>query len=406
MSRPQTSEEIELADQAGDEPLSAGTQEAIARVERALKAIADGEMVILTDDEDRENEGDLAMAADRVSPEAINFMAKYGRGLICLTMTGDQIEKLKIPMMVDQNSSAFGTAFTVSIEAAEGVTTGISAADRARTIEAAVAEDATADDIVMPGHIFPLRARDGGVLVRTGQTEGSVDLARLAGCRPAGVICEIMNDDGTMARMPELRQFAKEHDLQLLSVTDLITYRLQREAVLECVDDAPLDTEFDGDWRVQVYKSRVDDAEHLCFICGQPEADEPTLVRVQPRCDTFDTFLHRRGGCVLQLRRCMEAISRKGCGVIVYLDKQESSASDLVDRHVHDEPSKLTDQEREAQINRPQQRLHALGIGAQILRNAGCAKIEVMTNRPKRIIGTEGYGITIVDQVPIPEFDL
>ena len=388
------------------DPLEGDPTASIARVEEALKAIADGEIVILVDAEDRENEGDLCMAADKVTPEAINFMAKYGRGLICLTMTGERIEHLQIPMMVDQNSSAFGTAFTVSIEAAEGVTTGISAADRARTIEAAVAEDATPDDVVMPGHIFPLRARTGGVLVRTGQTEGSVDLARMSGHQPAGVICEIMNDDGTMARMPDLRRFAEEHDLVLLSVTDLITYRLERESLLEAVEDAPLDTEFDGDWRVQVYKSRVDDAEHLCFICGEPEPDTPTLVRVQPRCDSFDIFLKRRGGCARQLRRCMESIAREGCGAIVYLDKRETSATDLVRKYVHQDPVSPTAEQRERRVNEPQQTLRALGIGAQILRNIGCGSIRVLTNRPKRIVGSQGFGIAIVDQVPIPDHEL
>ncbi len=382
--------------------IAPNADEAIARVERALEAIRNGQMVILVDSEDRENEGDLCMAADQVTPEAINFMAKYGRGLICMTMTADRIQQLEIPMMVDQNASPFGTAFTVSIEAAEGVSTGISAADRARTIEAAVADDATSADIVMPGHIFPLKARDGGVLVRTGQTEGSVDLARLAGCTPAGVICEIMNDDGTMARMPDLRRFADEHDLLLLSVTDLITYRLERESILQPVEDEPFETEFDGQWRVQVYQSELDGAQHLCFICGQPTPDEPTLVRIQPRCDTFDTFTHTAGGCVSQLRRCMEAIAQRGTGVVVYLDTQETTASDLVRKYVHDESPELTDAEKEKAVNQPQKTLRSLGIGAQILRSAGCGPIEVLTKSPKRIVGTEGFGISIVEQLPIP----
>ena len=377
----------------------------IERVERALKAISAGEIVILVDAEDRENEGDLCMAADMVTPETINFMAKYGRGLICLTMTGDRIEHLGIPMMVDQNSSAFGTAFTVSIEAAEGVTTGISAADRARTIEAAVADDATCDDIVMPGHIFPLKARDGGVMVRTGQTEGSVDLARMAGHSPAGVICEIMNDDGTMARLPELRSFAEEHGLELLSVTDLIAYRLERETILEVVDQAPLDTEFDGNWSVRVFRSRVDGAEHLCFVCGEPTNDEPTLVRIQPRCDTFDIFMQKSGGCALQLRRCMEAIAEEGCGVIVYLDQKETTATDLVRKYVHGESKTSTPEQREQEVNQPQKTLRSLGIGAQILRSTGCGQIRVLTNRPKRIVGSQGFGISIVDQLPIPDYD-
>ncbi len=385
--------------------IAPNADDAIARVEEALQAIADGKMVILVDAEDRENEGDLCMAADKVTPEAINFMAKYGRGLICMTMTTDRIEQLEIPMMVDQNASPFGTAFTVSIEAAEGVSTGISAADRARTIEAAVADDAGPNDLVMPGHVFPLKARDGGVLVRTGQTEGSVDLARMADCTPAGVICEIMNDDGTMARMDDLERFAEEHDLILLSVTDLITYRLERESILTPVEDEPFPTEFDGQWRVQVYRSQLDGAEHLCFICGDPTPDEPTLVRIQPRCDTFDTFTHTSGGCTAQLRQCMQTIAHRGTGVIVYLDTRETSASDLVRKYIYDESPELTEEEQEQAVNQPQKTLRSLGIGAQILRNAGCGPIEVLTNRPKRIVGTEGFGISIVDQLPIPSTD-
>ncbi len=388
-----------------DDTIDRSAEDSIERVERALEAIADGEIVILIDAEDRENEGDLCMAAEQVTPEAINFMAKHGRGLICLAMTGDRIDQLEIPMMVDDNTSSFGTAFTVSIEAAEGVSTGISAADRSRTIEAAVAEDADADDIVMPGHVFPLRARDGGVLVRTGQTEGSVDLARMAGLEPAGVICEIMNDDGTMARLPQLKDFAREHGLELLSVTDLITYRLEHETLLEVVEEAPLDTEFEGDWQVKVFRSRVDGAEHLAFVCGEPTPEEPTLVRVQHRCDTFDTFLTKRGGCTLQLRRGMEAIAREGCGVLIYLDKQPESASELVHKHVLDTPTAPTDEEKERRINQPERELRMLGIGAQILRMVNCGSITVMTNRPKRMVGSQGFGISVVDQVPIPEYE-
>ena len=388
-----------------DDTIDRSAEDSIERVERALEAIADGEIVILIDAEDRENEGDLCMAAEQVTPEAINFMAKHGRGLICLAMTGDRIDQLEIPMMVDDNTSSFGTAFTVSIEAAEGVSTGISAADRSRTIEAAVAEDADADDIVMPGHVFPLRARDGGVLVRTGQTEGSVDLARMAGLEPAGVICEIMNDDGTMARLPQLKDFAREHGLELLSVTDLITYRLEHETLLEVVEEAPLDTEFEGDWQVKVFRSRVDGAEHLAFVCGEPTPEEPTLVRVQHRCDTFDTFLTKRGGCTLQLRRGMEAIAREGCGVLIYLDKQPESASELVHKHVLDTPTAPTDEEKERRVNQPERELRMLGIGAQILRMVNCGSITVMTNRPKRMVGSQGFGISVVDQVPIPEYE-
>lgn len=381
------------------------SQDAISRVERALTAIAAGEIVILIDAEDRENEGDLCMAADLVTADHINFMATHGRGLICLTLTEERINSLKIPMMVDQNSSPFQTAFTVSIEASEGVTTGISAADRARTIQAAVAPDARPRDIVMPGHIFPLRARAGGVLVRTGQTEGSVDLARMAGLTPAGVICEIMNEDGTMARLSDLETFAEEHQMVLLSVSDLIAYRLQRESLLEVVEDAALPTEYGPDWRVKVYKSLLDGSEHLAFVCGTPRASTPTLVRVQPRSDTFELFTSRKGGNLGEVSRCMEAISKEGTGILVYLDKDSASASDLVRHYVYKEKDSPDARAKENHVNQPKQALRALGIGAQILRDNGCGQIKVMTNRPKKIVGTDGFGIEIVAQIPIPTFE-
>ncbi|MFU8805176.1 MAG: 3,4-dihydroxy-2-butanone-4-phosphate synthase [Bradymonadaceae bacterium] len=379
------------------------SDDVIQRVERAIEAIGNGEMVILVDAEERENEGDLVMASELVTPKAVNFMATHARGLICLTMTGDRLDELQIPMMVDSNTSPFGTAFTVSIEAAQGVTTGISAADRAHTIRVAVADGTEPKDIVMPGHIFPLRARSGGVLVRTGQTEGSVDLARLAGLKPSGVICEIMNADGTMARMPELRTFAEEHDLLIVSVADLITYRLMRESLLEVIEESPFPTEFPGEWRVMVFESRVDDAQHLAFICGTPDPETPCLVRVQPRCDTFDAFIHRESSCVQRLGRVMQAISDDGCGVVVYLDKPGTTALDLVRRYVHGSPRVLTAEEEAQEINQPQQILRSLGIGAQILKRVGCGKIRVLTDRPKKIVGSENYGIEIVDQTPIPQ---
>jgi 3,4-dihydroxy 2-butanone 4-phosphate synthase/GTP cyclohydrolase II len=373
----------------------------IARVEEALERIRRGEMVILVDDEDRENEGDLVMAAERIEPEDINFMAQHGRGLICLTLLGERLDELQIPMMVEQNTSSFGTAFTVSIEAREGVTTGISASDRARTIQVAVDESTRPEDIAMPGHIFPLRARDGGVLERTGQTEGSVDLARLAGLKPAGVVCEIMNPDGSMARMPELEAFAEEHDLVLLSIADIINYRLQRERLVELVAERELPTEYPGQWRVQVYRSGVEDKEHFCLICGEPTPDEPTLVRVQHRVDTFDIFLSEESESVDCLRRVMQAIGREGSGVLVYLDKSEKSALDLLRRYVPTEDEQRAPKERN--VNRPRESLRTLGIGAQILVAAHVGKILVMTNNPKRIIGGEAYGLEIVDQVPIPD---
>jgi 3,4-dihydroxy 2-butanone 4-phosphate synthase/GTP cyclohydrolase II len=377
----------------------------VRRVERAIEAVARGEMVILTDDEDRENEGDLIMAAEKITAEDVNFMAGEARGLICLAMTGERLDELGIPMMVSTNQGPYGTAFTVSIEARTGVTTGISAADRARTVQVAVADDTTPDDLVMPGHVFPLRARDGGVLVRTGQTEGSVDLARLAGLKPAAVICEIMNPDGTMARRPELEKFADEHELVLVSVADVIGYRLQRESLVEKVADEPLETEWDGDWRVHVFRSRVDDAEHLCFVCGKPRPDEPTLVRVQHRVDTFELFTSRQPEPMDNLRGAMQAMSEAGTGVIVYLDREGSSASDVVKKHVgkpQESDAKQVPSHQTEDVNKPKEALRNLGIGSQILLNVGVRRMRVMTNRPKRIIGSQAYGLEVVEQVPIP----
>ncbi len=378
------------------------------RVERALEEIKAGKFVILVDDEDRENEGDLVIAAEKITPDAVNFMAVEARGLICLAMTGELIDRLDIPMMVSTNDSPYGTAFTVSIEARDGVTTGISAADRARTIEVAVADDTTPADIVMPGHIFPLRARDGGVLVRTGQTEGSVDLSRLAGLKSAAVICEIMNPDGTMARMPELEVFGEEHDLMILSVADLIQYRLERESLVRLLDERPMETEWPGDWRVQVYSAGIDGTQHFCFVCGEPTPDEPTLVRVQHRPDTFGVFTQKTPDTIGNLQGAMKAIGEAGKGVIVYLDREQSSAIDMVRKHVSPDAGTQRAEDSNApahhdeDVNRPKEALRDLGIGAQILRHAGVGRMLVLTNRPKNIIGTEAYGLEVVEQVPIP----
>jgi 3,4-dihydroxy 2-butanone 4-phosphate synthase/GTP cyclohydrolase II len=377
-------------------------QEALQRVERAVEAFRAGELVILVDDEDRENEGDLCMAAEKVTPEAINFMATHGRGLICLTMTGKRLDELEIPMMVEgrSNDSQFGTAFTVSIEAREGISTGISAADRARTVQVAVADDAKPTDLVTPGHVFPLRAREGGVLVRTGQTEGSVDLARLAGLKPAGVICEIMNPDGTMARMPDLEKFADEHKVPIVTVADIIDYRLRRESLVEVVAETELPTDYPGEWRVKVMRSLLDRSEHFAFVCGEPTPDEPTMVRVQHRCDTLDVFLKERSACLDKLSGSMKRIAEEGKGVIVYLDKEGHSALDLMRRHgllSHDPHA----EQDEDDVNQPEQLLKEVGIGAQILAAVGVGKMRVLTNRPKKIIGLDGYGLEVVDQVPI-----
>jgi 3,4-dihydroxy 2-butanone 4-phosphate synthase/GTP cyclohydrolase II len=379
--------------------------EAIERVEEAIEAVRNGDVVIILDAQDRENEGDLCVAATEVDPEDINFMAKHGRGLICLALTGERLDELDIPMMVerDDNSSQYGTAFTVSIEAKEGVTTGISAADRAKTVQVAVDEESGPDDIVAPGHVFPLRSRDGGVLVRTGQTEASVDLARLAGLNPSAVICEIMNPDGTMARRDDLENFAREHDLVMVSVSDVIQYRLRNESLVDRIEDAEMPTDYEGDWRVQVYKDRVTGREHFAFICGDPTPDDPTLVRVQHRCDTFDVFMQPTGQtCTGQIGRVLEQISEDGCGVVVYLDHEEKSASDMVEHYVHEGKKRPHRPERQ-NVNQPRESLKELGIGAQILAEVGVGEMRLFTNRPKKVFGIDGYGLNIVDQVPIPE---
>jgi 3,4-dihydroxy 2-butanone 4-phosphate synthase / GTP cyclohydrolase II len=372
------------------------SDKAIERVQAAIAAIARGEIVILVDDEDRENEGDLVMAAEKVPPEAINFMATHGRGLICLSVSGKRLDELQVPMMVTNNSSPFGTAFAVSIEARAGVTTGISAADRAQTIRVAIDPRTTPQDLVMPGHIFPLRAKDGGVLVRTGQTEGSVDLARMAGLHPSGVICEIMNPDGSMSRMPELEVFAKEHNMVIVSVADMIHYRLRRESLIELVEESALPTDYPGDWRVRVFRSLVDGSTHMGILCGTPTLDQPTLVRVQHRSDTFEVFLRAQGDAIEHLRGSMRAISEAGCGAIVYLDRPERSALQVVRKHLKQEEQQAED------VNQPRGALRDLGIGAQVLAAMGVGKISLLTNRPKRIVGLEGYGLEVVDQVPIP----
>ncbi len=376
--------------------------EAIEKVERAIDAIRQGGMVILVDDEARENEGDLVMAASAVTPQAINFMATHGRGLICLSLTPERVDELELPMMVPNNGSPFGTAFTVSIEAREGVSTGISAADRARTIEVAIDESAGARDLVRPGHVFPLRSREGGVLTRTGQTEGSVDLARLAGLYPAGVICEIMNEDGTMARMPELEAFAQTHDMPIVSVADMITYRLQRDSLIAKVDERKLETEWDGDWTLRVYRSRLDGSTHLCVICGEPDADTPTLARVQHRAEPFDLFLAKRSEAVDTVRGAMARIAQEGVGVVVYLDRDARTAEELVRTHLGGEEVELTRDEQIRKVNQPIAALRDLGLGAQILADAGVGKMRLLTNRPRKIVGLEGYGLEIVEQESIP----
>ncbi len=373
----------------------------LSSIEEGIEDIKQGKMVILVDDENRENEGDLCMAAEYVTPEAINFMAKYGRGLICLSLAEELADRLNLPPMVADNKARFETAFTVSIEARQGVTTGISAKDRATTIQTAIADGAGPQDLVSPGHVFPIRARRGGVLVRTGQTEGSVDLAKLAKLKPAGVICEIMNEDGTMARMPDLEKFAREHDLKIITVADIINFRMQNERLVRRVAEANLPTSYGGDFRIIVYENDVDDMKHIALVKGEISPEDAVLVRVHSECVTGDLFGSLRCDCGDQLHRAMEIIKREGKGVIVYMH-QEGRGIGLANKikayNLQDHGMDTV----EANVHLGfKEDLRDYGIGAQILVDLGVRKMRILTNNPKKIIGLEGYGVEMVERVPI-----